>query len=93
MLDTMDQGIGANICGMLLTKIASNLEGRSFKTKVSNLWTEVKQLYAELKVDYKLANLTPEILNKGKKSRGPGIWHKLMKQWKPMNLRPCKRLA
>ena len=70
-LHTMDQGIGADICGMLLTEIAYNLEGRSFKTKISNLWTEVKQLYAELKVDYRLANLTPEILNKGKKSRGP----------------------
>jgi hypothetical protein len=44
----MDQGIGADICGMLLTEIACNLEGRSFKTKVSNLWAEVKQLYAEL---------------------------------------------
>lgn len=47
-LHTMDQGIGADICGMLLTEIACNLEGRSFKTKVSNLWAEVKQLYAEL---------------------------------------------
>jgi len=70
-LHTMDQLTGADICGMLLTEIACNLEGGSFNTKVSILWTEVKQLYAELKVGCKLAHLTPEILSKGKESRGP----------------------
>ena len=69
-LHTMDQLTGEDICGMLLTEIACNLEGGSFNTKVSILWTEVKQLYAELKVGCKLA-LTPEILSKGKESRGP----------------------
>eukprot|EP00438_Fugacium_kawagutii_P036728 Skav212623 [mRNA] locus=scaffold173:129862:131358:- [translate_table: standard] len=70
-LHSMDQGVGADICGMLLVEIANACEGRTFKLRVANLWQEIRQLYTELKVEYKLANLTPEILNKGKKPTGP----------------------
>lgn len=65
-LHAVDQGIAADICGQLLVDLSGCYPGRSFKVRVSELWTDIQSLYAEHKVEHKLRTLTPEILNKGK---------------------------
>ena len=70
-LHSADLGIGSDIAGQLLVEVAQKLEGRSFKDRVSCLWAEIKTLYKEMKVEYRMNSFCPEVLNKGKKPSGP----------------------
>ena len=67
-LHAVDQGIGADIAGQILVELADQLPARAFKGRVALLWEEIKGLYKELDVEYRLANLTPGVLNKEKKT-------------------------
>lgn len=70
-LHSCDLGIGADISGMLLCEIANKMEGSSFKARVSNLWAEIKDLYREMRVEYRMSAFSPEVFNKGKRPQGP----------------------
>ncbi|CAE6911750.1 unnamed protein product [Symbiodinium sp. CCMP2592] len=70
-LHAVDMGISADIAGQLLLELAAKYEGRSLKDRVSSLWLDVQELYKEHMVTDRLHKLTPEVLNKGKKSTGP----------------------
>ena len=70
-LHSADQGVGADIAGMLLVEIANKLPERNFRDRVSTLWNEIKDLYKTMRVEYTLNSFSPEILNKGKKPTGP----------------------
>ena len=69
-LHAVDQGIGSDIAGQLLVELAQKQSGGSFEKRVGQLWEEVQSLYKEYHTEYRLVNLTPEILNRGKKSKG-----------------------
>ena len=66
-LHAVDQGIGADIAGQILVELAEQQPGRAFKDRVACLWEEIKQLYMEFDVEYRLASLTPGVLNKDQK--------------------------
>ena len=70
-LHAVDMGISADIAGQLLLELSAKYEGRSLKDRVSGLWLDVQELYKEHMVTDRLQKLTPEVLNKGKKSTGP----------------------
>jgi hypothetical protein len=70
-LHAVDLGIGADIAGQLLVELADCYPGRSFKARVAELWKDIQVLYKDQDVEYKLQNLCPEMLNKGKKTHGP----------------------
>ena len=63
-LHAVDHGVGADIAGQILVELADELPARAFKERVALLWAEIRQLYKEHDVEYKLANLTPAVLNK-----------------------------
>ena len=66
-LHAVDHGIGADIAGQILVELADVLPARAIKDRVAVLWAEIRELYKEYDVDYKLANLTPPFLNKDSK--------------------------
>ena len=68
-LHAFDHGKGADIAGGLLYEMSHHSHGRSLKERVASIWQEIQQLYNELGADYKLDTLTPEKLNRGKKSK------------------------
>ena len=70
-LHSADQGVGADIAGMILVEIANKLPERNFRDRVSTLWNEIKDLYKTMRVEYTMSSFSPEILNKGKKPTGP----------------------
>ena len=66
-LHAVDQGIGADIASQILVELAEQHPARAFKDRVACLWEEIKQLYKEFDVEYRLASLTPGVLNKDQK--------------------------
>jgi len=70
-LHAVDQGCGADMVGQILVELAECYPGRSFKLRIDALWEDIQMLYKEYDIEYKLTNLCPEILNKGKGSTGP----------------------
>ena len=67
-LHAVDQGIGADIAGQILVELADQQPARAFKGRVALLWEEIKGLYKEFDVEYRLARLTPGVLNKDQKN-------------------------
>ena len=68
-LHAVDQGIGADIAGQILVELADQQPARAFKGRVALLWEEIKGLYKEFDVEYRLASLTPGVLNKDQKKQ------------------------
>ena len=67
-LHAVDQGIGADIAGQIHVELADQQPARAFKGRVALLWEEIKGLYKEFDVEYRLASLTPGVLNKDQKN-------------------------
>ena len=70
-LHAVDQGCGADMVGQILVELAEAYPCRSFKLRIDALWEDIQILYKEYNIEYKLTNLCPEVLNKGKGSTGP----------------------
>ncbi len=63
--------MGADIAGQLLVEVTQKCPGNNFKERFSKLWKDIQKLHVEFQTPYEFQTLSPEGLNKGKRSRGP----------------------